>query len=80
MAPAVPAEGEAEEAVGAPPSPPAFSVLHDKALAVEQVALCPKMDLAAVLMADGTHRISVRSFVRSSHSNNDTILGPTNPP
>lgn len=43
--------GDAE--TGAPPSPPAFSVLHDKPLAVDQVALCPKMDLAAVLMADG---------------------------
>lgn len=38
---------------GAAPSPAAFSVLHDKALPVERVALCPKMDLAAVLMADG---------------------------
>ncbi len=47
------AEDEEEEAIGAAPSPPAFSVLHDKALAVDQVALCPKMDLAAVLMADG---------------------------
>lgn len=46
------AEDDAGE-MGAPPYAPAFSVLHDKALAVDQVALCPKMDLAAVLMADG---------------------------
>jgi hypothetical protein len=55
MAPPIDAEDEDEDEgeAGAAPSPPAFSVLHDKALAVERVALCPKMDLAAVLMADG---------------------------
>lgn len=51
MAPASAHEKGVE--VGAAPSPPAFSVLHDKALPVERVTLCPKMDLAAVLMADG---------------------------
>lgn len=52
MAPPSAEDAEAMMA-GAAPSPAAFSVLHDKALPVERVALCPKMDLAAVLMADG---------------------------
>lgn len=53
MAPPSAEEEEDETETGAAPSPAAFSVLHDKALPVERVALCPKMDLAAVLMADG---------------------------
>lgn len=31
----------------------AFSVLHDKGVAVEVVSLCPKMDLIAILTANG---------------------------
>jgi len=43
----------------APPLPStvhsrAFSVLHDKSVAVTKVALCPKMDLIALLAGDGS--------------------------
>jgi hypothetical protein len=30
-----------------------FNVLHDKSVAVNRVALCPKMDLIAVITTDG---------------------------
>ena len=53
MAPAAGADDAAGGGNGGLPSPPGFTVLHDKPLAVERVALCPKMDLAALVMADG---------------------------
>lgn len=34
-------------------SPQHFSVLYDKAVAVESVSLCPKMDLIAIVTVDG---------------------------
>ncbi len=53
MAAAAAAAADHEDLVTAARSR-AFSVLHDKTVAVAKVALCPKMDLLALLAADGS--------------------------
>jgi len=69
MAP--PQQQDEEEAPGILPSTVhsrAFSVLHDKSVAVTKVALCPKMDLIALLAGDGSLVVLRTIFWQKLHA------------